>query len=395
MDNVSSGISKIFIVGPTESILTKRGNRHPELAKYLIEQGYDLEYLTSNFYHAEKRWFSKKEIESATAGAPYKLTVLKCLGYKTNISFQRILSNLFLSIGFFLYLLPRLKKSSVLVLPSRPVEMIFAASLLRLIRGTSVALDIQDIWPDMLVVRSRLKVFLFTLYCNMYLYPSLRFIDKFFHVAPSFEGWLHRYAPKSSSTFIPLGFDPERWPKKNEYYVEANRKSIELVCVSQLTFQFDLLPLIAVIKDESRFNLTIIGEDGTGQRYTEVSEYLRKYNVENVTILGMVGRDELPGYLQKMDIGIVPMISTSIPNKTFDYIASFLPILSLGDNDISHFVKENDIGWISSFDINEIINTLKSITINEIENKKASVARIRNSFSREVIHKKIEEIIGY
>ena len=262
---------KVFVVGPTESLLTRRGNRHPALARFLVDRGYPLEYVTSDFYHAEKRWFSSDEIEQARGQAPYKLTVMHCLGYRTNISLRRVLSNILLSLKFFFYLLPRVNRNTVLILPSRPVEMIFAAALLRILRRTSVALDIQDIWPDMLVVRSRLKRFLFTLYCNAYLYAALRFIDKFFHVAPSFVDWLHRYHPKGKSTFVPLGFDADRWPNSPSREEEPRTGPIRLGCVSQLTFQFDIMPELQAIDSRRNFQLTVIGEDGSGERYREVS----------------------------------------------------------------------------------------------------------------------------
>ena len=46
-----------------------------------------------------------------------------------------------------------------------------------------------------------------------------------------------------------------------------------------------------------------------------------------------------------MDIGVLPMISSSIPNKIFDYIAAYLPILVLGNSDSALFVKDQSIGW--------------------------------------------------
>lgn len=393
MINSKTNLKKIFIVGPTESLLTRRGNRHPALAKYLVEQGFTLEYVTSNFYHAEKRWFSSEEITIAKLGAPYKLTVKQCIGYKANISLQRILSNILLSINFFFYLLPRLNKNSILILPSRPVEMIFAAAMLRLFRNATVALDIQDIWPDMLVVRSKVKKLFFTLYCNIFLYSSLRFINKFFHVAPSFLVWLNRYAPNAKSTFIPLGFDPDRWLNSNRQKNYSNNTQIELVCVSQLTFQFDILPLVNAIKGNDRFRLTIIGEDGTGERYSEVNEFVDTNKMENIVFLGKINREEMASHLAKMDIGVVPMISTSIPNKTFDYIASYLPILSLGNNDVSNFVTENNIGWTSSFDHVDIKETLQEISLQSIQLKQKSVAKIRPYLSRECLHLKIVNTI--
>ncbi|MRR58623.1 MAG: glycosyltransferase, partial [Deltaproteobacteria bacterium] len=197
----------------------------------------------------------------------------------------------------------------------------------------------------------------------------------------------------AESTFIPLGYDPDRWPDSNDHKDNSNSTHIELVCVSQLTFQFDILPLVKAIKGNDRFRLTIIGEDGLGERYSEVKEFTNTNKMENIVFLGKINREEMANHLAKMDIGVVPMISTSIPNKTFDYIASYLPILSLGNNDVSNFVTENNIGWTSSFDHIDIKKTLQEISSQNIQLKQNSVAKIRPYLSRECLHLKIANTI--
>lgn len=385
---------KVYIVGPTESILTQRGNRHPKLASFLVKQGYPLEYVTSDFYHAEKRWFSREEIRLGQEKVPYKLTVKRCIGYRSNISVRRVISNILLSLAFFVYLLPRLNRRTLLILPSRPVEMILAAAILRLLRQPCVVLDIRDIWPDMLVVDNRLKRTLFRYYCNVFLYPSVKFIDKFIHVAPSFENWLHRYAGKASSAFIPLGFDAERW--RDATPIEKNTdelSTIQLACVAQLTFQFDIMPLLKALDLRRAYHLKSIGEDGTGQRYREVVEFIEKQKMDNATIVGLVSRQEMVRELRGVDIGVVPMVSTSIPNKVFDYIASYIPLLVLGKNDSAEFVEQLGIGWSVEFNERAIGEFLDSITREEIRRKAARVAEIRQRFSRDVLHEQILEVI--
>jgi glycosyltransferase involved in cell wall biosynthesis len=327
--------------------------------------------VTSDFYHAEKRWFAKSEIQEGKKNAPYKLTVMGCIGYMSNISARRVISNIILSLRFFLYLLPRLNKHTVLIIPSRPVEMIAAAALLRLLKGTSVLLDIQDIWPDMLVINNRFKRALFTWYCNLYLYPSLRHIDKFIHTAPSFVNWLHRYAPDADSTFIPLGFDVKRWEnKKKEDNMVASDAQIRLVYVGLLQYQIDMMPLLQAISGHSSFYLTLIGDSGDGQNYNEVVNFIQKHNMQNVKIVGRVPPEEMGEYLQGMDIGVVPMISNSIPNKVFDYIACGLPILAFGDNDIAALINEKGIGWNVPFSQNKILDVLDSLSKEEVLKKK-------------------------
>jgi hypothetical protein len=384
---------KIFIVGPTESILTKRGNRHPSLAKFLVEQEYELEYVTSNFYHSEKRWFSCEEVRTASQQASYKLTVLKCLGYKKNISLRRILSNILLSISVFFYLLLRLNKNTILILPSRPVEMIFAAAMLRLLRGTSVALDIQDIWPDMLVIRSQVKRFLFTLYCNIYLHMSLRFIDKFFHVAPSFTNWLARYAPNANSIFVPLGFDAERWTMISQNNNKVCSRPINLVCVGLLQFQINVMPILEAIKGREDYHLTIIGDDGDGERFPEVLDFINEHALTNVTLKGRVVPSEMGNYLNEMDIGVVPMISSSIPNKVFDYLASYLPILVLGDGDSATFVSVNKIGWAVPYTKEGVLSFFDTTSPLDIQNKSLNTINVREKYDRKYLFSEVANLI--
>ncbi|AGF78356.1 glycosyltransferase [Desulfocapsa sulfexigens DSM 10523] len=393
MNKPDSRHKRIFIVGPTESLLTKRGNRHPALALFLVNHGHELEYLTSDFYHAEKRWFSNEEIGEAEDRAPYHLTVMKCLGYQSNISPRRIISNILLSLKFFFYLLPRLNKKTALILPSRPVEMIFAAAILRILKKNTVLLDIQDVWPDMLPPTQRIKKIAFYSYCNLLLYPSLRFINLFIHTAPSFTNWLNRYAPGKKSIFIPLGYDRARWPVDSAMKPLHNGEQIKLVCVAKLQHQIDCSPIVEAIKGDTKFHFSIVGEDGTGDRYQEITQLIEQYKINNVSITGKVAPEEVPTILQRMHIGVVPMISPSIPNKVFDYVASGIPILVLGDFDSSQFVLEHQIGWSCSFNKESVSQLLDSLTVEDIINKSKAVIQIRNSFSRDVLFEKIDDLL--
>ena len=141
------------------------------------------------------------------------------------------------------------------------------------------------------------------------------------------------------------------------------------------------------------FHLTILGEDGTGERYSEVINYINSNNILNVEILGKISRNDMPNYLCKMDVGVLPMITSSIPNKIFDYMAAYLPIIVLGENDSSNFVKKNQIGWNSSFNTDEIKILLNSLSEKEINKKKRNILNIRDDFSRENLHKKINKIL--
>ena len=216
--------------------------------------------------------------------------------------------------------------------------------MVKVIKRCRAVLDIRDIWPDALVIPNAIKFSLFKWYCNFYLKLSLNKFDPFVHISPSFVKWLHRYAPKTESKFIPLGFDASRWKSTTFQNKMIEGKQIRLVCVGLLQYQIDVMPVLKAMKNRNQFHFTIVGDDGAGERYNEVISYINEHQMENVTIIGTVPPNVMADYLDNQDIGVIPMISDSIPNKVFDYIGAFLPILALGDFDTARFVIDNGIG---------------------------------------------------
>lgn len=384
--------SKLYLIGPTESILTKRGNRFPNMAKFFVEEGENVVYYTTNFYHAEKRFFSKEEINEAVSGLDYKLKFLSVLGYYSNVSPRRVISNFLFSIQLFFILLFKVSKHDKILLPSRPVELIFFMAILKRVKSVKIYLDIQDVWPDALQIESKRKKRVFEIYCNTYLKPSLKHYTGTLYVAPSFKLWLKRYAKKTPSSFVPLGWENKRWSNITlKEYVEGS--VIKMVCVAQLQHQIDVMPILEVLKNNNKLHLTILGEDGTGERYNEVINYINNNAITNIEIIGKIDRKEMVDYLENKDIGVSPMITSSIPNKIFDYMAAMLPIIVLGDNDSSNFVVENNIGWQCNFNSKDLNILLKSIKTTDIQSKKKQVISIRDEFSRDILHKKIKFII--
>ena len=230
------------------------------------------------------------------------------------------------------------------------------------------------------------------MYCNLFLNPSLKHYTATLHVAPSFKLWLRRYAEITPSSFVPLGWENERWfSVALKEYEESN--IIKMVCVAQLQHQIDVMPILEVLKNNNKLHLTILGEDGTGERYIEVINYINNNAITNIEIIGKINRKDMVDYLENKDIGVLPMITSSLPNKIFDYMAAMLPIIVLGDNDSSNFVVENKIGWQCNFNSEDLNILLKNMKTTDIQSKKKQVVSIRDEFSRDILHKKIKYII--
>ena len=384
--------SKLYLIGPTESILTKRGNRFPNIAKFFVAESEDVVYYTSNFYHAEKRFFSKQEIGEAKQSLPYDLKVLKVLCYYSNVSPRRVFSNFFFSFQLFFILLFKISKHDRILLPSRPVELIFFMALLKRIRVVKIYLDIQDIWPDALEIENKKKKRVFEIYCNAFLKPSLKRYTAALHVAPSFKLWLRRYAKKTPSSFVPLGWENKRWQGFSKSK-NSDDSELKIVCVAQLQHQIDVMPVLEVLKLRKDCHFTIIGEDGKGERYTKVLAFIKDNNISNIEIIGKVNREDMKFHLETMDVGILPMITASIPNKIFDYMAADLPIVVLGDNDSSDFVLQNKIGWSCGFNSNELNLVIDGLTKESLTAKIEQIKLIKDKYSRDKLHLDIKHVL--
>jgi hypothetical protein len=382
----------IYLIGPTESVLTQRGNRFPNLAEYLVEKGGKVCYLTTNHYHAEKRHFNDSEIEQAVTSVNYELVVFRTLGYTSNISIRRITHNVLMSWKMYLWLSSKdLQPKDILIIPSRPVELIFAIGFLKRAKGFRSIMDVQDIWPDALSFMGGVRYKLFKTYCDFFLKRSLKSYSWFLLVAPSFENWVKRYTSDSQSVFVPLGWENNRWQSIGNK-IQHSRK-IEVVCVAKLQLQIDVLPFIKALGKTDSIRLTIIGEDGSGDRYNEVNDYLERSKSANVSFISSLSRENLANELTLFDIGLVPMITTSIPNKVFDYMAAGLPQIVLGNNDSSAFVEREGLGWSCSFNEDDIVNLLERLDKNSIQAYHHNVLAKRHLYSRNELFETINSII--
>ncbi len=143
-----------------------------------------------------------------------------------------------------------------------------------------------------------------------------------------------------------------------------------------------------------RYKLTIIGDNGTGERFQEVQTFIHNYSMRNVTMIGQLPPEELVEHLRNHDIGIVPMIASSVfPNKLFDLLGAYLPILSLGENDTSLFVEQHNIGWTASFEGNNVGELLDDITPMDIVERVRNIEKIRNNYSKDILFRKVLAVI--
>lgn len=376
----------IEIISPFENSLTKRGNRHPFLADLLMKSGYNVKYISSNFYHAEKRTLSKKEINIIKKQKNYKQIFFSVPGYKSNYSLSRIITHQIFSLKLFLYLISH-PAPDLIIIPSRPPELIFFVTYAKFLKGFRVVIDVRDIWPEGYPKRDILYIF-FYIYCNLLQYFSVPSQKNFVYTTPFFLKWINRYKNNCKPKFITIGYDQNRWNDNKPLKKIGKEKKI--VYIGNITQTMNFYPLIDGIKEFNNWSLTIIGG---GDKLIETKKYIDNNNIKNVFFTGFIDKNLLPSLIKKFHISVIPFYKSGMPNKLFDSIGSYRPILAFGNNDTSKFVENNDIGWKIGFNKNDVVGFLCNIKNNEIIKKSNNIKRIREKYSKEYLYTKYVDYI--
>lgn len=387
----SDAQSKIIIISPTESVLTKRGNRHPVLAEKLACEGYEVLYLTTDFYHAEKRRFAKEEIRNALKSIPYKIKFFRSISYDSNISINRFIGNIKSAFSMFLFLLKHGQKADVLLIPSRPPEFVFVASLLKRLKGLSVIVDVRDVWPDGLPLKDKWSHKVFWNYCNLVYFLSAKPGSIYVYTAPGFLNWIKKFGAESHSSFIPIGFDGDRWQCCTVLKDADLGPVINLVYVGDLARTMNIAPIFQAVAGHNRFTLTFIGG---GEQLDEIKSAVKKTNVSNIFFKGFIPKDQVVVELQHMHVTVIPMDAKYVmPNKLFDALGSFRPVLVFGENDAASFVEENNIGWSLPFAKDAAMDFLEGLTTKDILVKSENISKIRGLYTKEFLYKGFMELI--
>ncbi|MFA5381541.1 MAG: glycosyltransferase [Candidatus Micrarchaeia archaeon] len=152
--------------------------------------------------------------------------------------------------------------------------------------------------------------------------------------------------------------------------------------------------------DKNQIVIDIIGKSRSFYFYYEylLKQKAKKYKL-NINFFGYLSKDQTYSMIKNADLaynGQGFVFSNAIGGKTYEYIGLEIPLLILSkkNNELSNFVKYNNIGIIAYSEkeltkkIEEVLN--KKINLKEF---KKNERKIKKDFSWEKICKKLEKII--
>ena len=331
---MKSNKKKILFIWNYFYLESEKGeSRFAYLANLLIERGYELEIVTSTFYHMNKvqRDISLKDLDQY----PYKLTLIKEPGYKKNVSFKRVKSMNVFNKGVKEYLAGIPYKPDIVYVPVPSIKLGHIAADYCQKNNIPFVMDIEDLWPESFTMLTHSK-----LLTKMLFWPWFRNANKLYRRADAVvsvsQTFLDRVLsvrkdnPPHCVSYIGANF--ERAASIDASYVKKTEGDTWITYIGTLGKSYDIklfIDAIDILYREGRidFNLRILG-DGPDRKI------LQKYaedHLGRVEFLGLLPYEDMIKQLKKSDYGINPINPRSVAsiiNKVGDYASVGLPVIN-------------------------------------------------------------------
>ncbi|WP_164219909.1 glycosyltransferase family 4 protein [Virgibacillus sp. YIM 98842] len=338
---------------------TRGGSRHYDLAKYLTREGHEVTIIASSFSHqtkAETRSYNFGNIHLIETINGIKFIWIKSFSYKKN-GFGRILNMLTFSYRAFL-IGRNVKEMPDLIIGSsvHPIAA-YTGYQLSKVKNSLFYFEERDLWPQTLVDLGKFNE-------NNFIIKLLYKLEFFLYKKSDRIITLFDYAFKYISSkgfsvdkvlYIPNGVDIERYkefgqalPVRIESKLNELKNSNKFICVyigshGIANNMYDLLESAKHLNSNTSIHYLFVGE---GDEKSQLIEYAKKEELQNVTFLDAIPKTSIPLLLKNCDCGLIAMKDSSLYkwgyslNKLYDYVAGKLPIV-IKTSYINELVKEN------------------------------------------------------
>ncbi|MDD5922735.1 MAG: glycosyltransferase family 4 protein [Eubacteriales bacterium] len=329
-------------------------NRFFYIANLFVNAGYDVEVITVDFQHFQKKARDTKKILSENY--PFKITFVKTPPYNKNIDFKRIRSNQTVAKNIASYLTKSQTKYDAVYcsIPSNRV----AARVSEYCRqnGIPFIVDIEDLWPEamsMVLPKNPLT--------SLFLRPLKKDAETAYKNASGAIGTSEDYtarAVKNNYRSIPMktvyvGCDLDVFDEGVRTYsgeIEKPENEYWVTYAGSLGKSYDILTLIDAagrLEKEGHADIKI-KILGTGPRADEFKNHAKEIGCGNVEFLGYTAYPKMAAYLHKSDAAINSFVKgapQSIVNKVGDYLSSGRPMINTLENPVfCDLVTKKDFG---------------------------------------------------
>lgn len=401
-------MKKIALIAMFVALEGEKGaTRFQYLAKFLSENGFQVDLITSSFQHWEKKMRASGNM-SKPGIQPYRIIKIKEPGYGKNICLSRISSHKILAENLKKYLISHGDYDLIYVsIPPNSTAAITAEIAKQ--KNIPCIADVEDLWPEAMKMIVNIPML------NHILYHSfVKDAEKVYQncngivgTADSYRDEIDQYAKRDiPRATVYVGNEIKRFDQGIHDYgmcIEKPYGEFWVMYTGTIGASYDLKTLIqaAAVLQNSAYENIKIKILGLGPEKERLEQYANKIT-GNVEFIGYVPFEEMAAYLSKSDLTINSLkkkAPQSIVTKIADYLAAGKPMINTGtDKEFRNKVQSDGFGInVEAENARKLASAILKLYRNPEKRKKmGKCARkiAEEQFDRPQAYKKIINIIN-
>jgi glycosyltransferase involved in cell wall biosynthesis len=321
-------------------------NRLFETSQAFKEKGWEVKILTAmpNYPHGEVfegfrgAWTRKENLEGVEVHRSW------IFPSNSTSAIPRIFSMLSFSLSIFSFLFTMRKwKPNIVFVESPPLLLGLAGKIFSDLTKSKYWFNVSDIWPLSAKELGAIK--------DGWLYSRLEDLENYIYKRSDFitgqseEIVAHINETGNTAFLFRNGVDIKRFENHGEKD-EFQNDNPRIVYAGLLGFAQGIL---AIVKNIDFKNLGLeFHIYGSGSEQKKLEEILADNPDRGVFFHGQIEREDIPKMLTGYDGYLIPLVKNiygAVPSKTYEAMASGIPILFFGDGEGAKIVRENNVGW--------------------------------------------------
>lgn len=343
---------RLVIVANFITLPFENGNsRFIYLANLIDKQKFDVEIITSDFFHSDK--IKRKVSNELLKQFDYKISLISEPEYKKNISIKRFYSHYIFAQNVKKYL-EKIEKPDLLYVAVPSLDVAKVVSEFADKNNIKLIVDVQDLWPEAFKMVLNIPII-----SNMLFAPMEKTANKIYSRADEIVAVSDEYAnrvAKVNKKFkhklsVYLGTDLEFFDNcKEKSRISKNKNIFEIAYTGTLGSSYDIKNVINAIKilQDKEINNLKFSLFGNGPLKEEFEQYAKEKNI-NYEFTGRLDYEKMVERLANADIAVNPIkkcSGASIINKVGDYAAAGLPVINTQEcEEYKKLVDDYNIGF--------------------------------------------------
>ena len=272
----------------------------------------------------------------------------------------RTVAQLIMSLQFFAFLLPNVKRDDLVISFTHPSFMIFVSSWLKKLKNIKVIIINYDLFPEILVGTGVSK--------DNWLYRIVqKMFDKAYNNADIIISLGREMTQNLKSKVYngsPKIITIPNWADTDNIYFqkkETNEIILKLGLGSKIVFSYagtigrcqgieKLLDLIDRVENNNRIHFLFFGKGVAINSFKQQISNNRNHQL--ITYGGFIVTEDRKMFINACDVAIISLLDgmtgLNFPSKTYNIMASGHPILFVGkeESELAEMIKTFDIGWV-------------------------------------------------